>query len=111
MTQQIISMDEFVDHLSVLEQRIDKLEIENTRLLSLSLANTNVNGNVISKYVERELPKTNIISHNFLKRSFSVWGHFFIANLLIGIAVGIFYACLMMNLFGSVFNTLLQNHK
>jgi hypothetical protein len=33
------------------------------------------------------LPNIKLLSHNFLTRAFAVWGHFFVANLLIGIAV------------------------
>ena len=111
MSEQIISMNELIEHLGVLEGRINRLEAENTQLRSAALSNTNVDGNVIAKYVARALPQTNIINRNFLKRAFTVWGHFFVANLIIGVTVGICYACLMMTLFGSVFNTLLQNNK
>ncbi len=34
------------------------------------------------------VPNIKLISPNFLSRAFAVWGHFFVANLLISIAVG-----------------------
>lgn len=111
MTEQIINMNELIQHMSELEQRINKLETENSQLRSIVPANPNPDGNAIAKYVARVLPQTNIINPNFLKRAFTVWGHFFVANLIIGITVGICYACLMMTLFGSVFNSILQNNK
>jgi hypothetical protein len=33
------------------------------------------------------LPNTALISRNFLSRAFAVWGHFFVSNLLISLAL------------------------
>ena len=35
---------------------------------------------------ERRLPDSKIVSGDFLTRTFAVWGHYFVANLLIGLA-------------------------
>jgi hypothetical protein len=38
------------------------------------------------------LPNTALISRNFLSRAFAVWGHFFVSNLLISLAL----SCIMV---------------
>ena len=110
MTKQFKSMNELIEYLEILEERIKTLEGENKKLLATS-NRENIDGNAIAKYVSHILPRSNLFSPNFLKRAFTVWGHFFIANLIIGIIVGIAYACLMMVLFGSLFGNLIQNSK
>ena len=111
MLQQFKSMNELTECLRLLEERIKVLETDNGKL-KLAAPNTeNVDRNIIARYVSAHLPKTNLISPNFFKRAFAVWGHFFVANLIIGITVGIAYACLMMVFFGSIFGSLIQNSK
>jgi hypothetical protein len=111
MTQQFKTMNELIEYLEILEERIKTLEGENKILLATSNRENLDGGNAIAKYVSRILPRSNLFSPNFLKRAFTIWGHFFIANLIIGIIVGIAYACLMMVLFGSLFGNLIQNSK
>lgn len=108
--QQFKSMNELIEYLGIIEQRLQTLEIENRRLREIAQSNANnVDRNLISKYVSRALPQTNLLSPNFLKRAFAVWGHFFVSNLIIGVIIGIIYACLVMVLFGSLFGSILQN--
>jgi hypothetical protein len=110
MIQQFKSMNELIEYLGILEERIKTLEGENKILLATS-NRENIDGNAIAKYVSRILPRSNLFSQNFLKRAFTIWGHFFIANLIIGIIVGIAFVRLMMLLFGSLFGNLIQNSK
>lgn len=109
MLQQFKNMNELTEYLGALEERVGKLEEENRRLRFEQPSE--INGNIIAKYVARYIPRTNLINRNFLKRAFTVWGHFFVANLIIGITVGIAYACLMMIFFGSLFGNLIQISK
>lgn len=45
------------------------------------------------------VPKTMILDDNFLKRAFAIWGHYFVSNLIIGLAiafvVGVFVVMLI----------------
>ncbi len=107
MLQQFKSMNELVEYLGRLEERLKCLEEENHKLRAAPSDRNNVDENTIARYVARLLPQTNILHPNFLKRAFAVWGHFFVANLIIGITFGIIYACLMTILFSS----LLRNSK
>jgi len=38
-----------------------------------------------------EIPNSNIISPNFLSRAFAVWGHYFVAQLIIAIPIYIIF--------------------
>ena len=42
------------------------------------------------------IPQTSLLSPNFLARAFTVWGHYFVANLLIGLAIALPFICLAM---------------
>jgi hypothetical protein len=110
MPQQFKNMNELVEYLGTVEQRLQLLEAENKRLRAIIPSKTNtIDGNTISKYVSRALPQTNLLSSSFLKRAFTVWGHFFVSNLIIGIIAGLIYACLTVVLFGSIFGSIIQN--
>jgi hypothetical protein len=100
-----------VAYLRTLEERIKTLEAEDANARAIQPRSEAVDGNVIARYVARALPQTNILSQGFLKRAFAVWGHFFVANLIIGIVVGFAYLCLTMVLFGSMFGGLLHNSR
>ena len=106
MPPEIKNMNDLVGYLSVLEQRIHALEQENGQLKSALVSQADHEGNAIARYIHRILPNTNLLSPNFLKRSFAVWGHFFVANLIIGIIIGIGYVCLMLLLFRSLLGNL-----
>jgi hypothetical protein len=108
--QQFKSMNELIEYLGITEQRLQTSEIENRRSREIAQSSANnVDRNVISKYVSRASPQTNLLSPNFLKRAFAVWRHFFVSNSIIGVIIGIIYACLVMILFGSLFGSILQN--
>ncbi len=97
MLQQFKSMNELVQYLGTLEERVKCLEEENRqlRLAPPPTASSNVDERTVAKYVASFLPLTNIVHPNFWKRAFAVWGHFFVANLIISIPFVILYSCLM----------------
>ncbi len=102
MAQQFKNMNELVEYLGILEGRIKTLEAENVNLRAIQPKGESVDGNTIAKYVSRYIPQTNLLSPGFLKRAFAVWGHFFVANLIIGTVFGSIYFCVMMVVFGSL---------
>jgi hypothetical protein len=111
MPEQFKSMNDLVEYLGVLEQRVGTLESQNTELRAGNASQASLDGNEITRYVSRVLPQTNLISPNFFARAFAVWGHFIIANLIIGLSIGICYACVMMVMFGSLFGNFVQSQK
>ena len=109
MPQQFKSMNDLVEYLSTLEQRISKLQSENADLRAEINLMSNEREKAVAQYSSRAIPQTNLVSRNFWARAFAVWGHFFVANLIIGTIAGLTYACLMMVLFGSIFGNLIQS--
>jgi hypothetical protein len=95
--------------LSQVEYRLQVLEAENQRLRQAALApRESVDGRAIARYVHQALPRTNLINPAFLKRAFAVWGHFFVANLIISLMVAVVYGCVMIAfvaLLGASFGT------
>lgn len=47
-----------------------------------------------------------LVSNNFLKRSFAVWGHFMVAHLIIvfGVLLTIFILALIIGIFAGIFS-------
>jgi hypothetical protein len=111
MLQQFKSMNDLVAYLEALEKRIQTLETENRDLQALTPLHQQdgIDENALQKVVLDYFPNTNLIDPNFFKRAFAVWGHFFVANLIVGIILGIGYAGLALVLFGSVLGNLFQN--
>jgi len=111
MLQQFKSMEELTTYLGNLEERLKILEAENKKLQD-NASPREVIEIVIEEAIERivldYLPETSLLDHSFFKRAFAVWGHFFVANLIISLFFLILYACLMMVIFGSVFGNLIQ---
>lgn len=59
----------------------------------------------------KDISKSGLTSKNFLTRAFSVWGHFFVANLLISLALTCLFVILGLVLgvgLGDTFRNLLQ---
>lgn len=84
MALQFNNMNELVAYLGSLEERLRSLESEN---LSLKLQNETLNNYMkeMGSVAQKMLPKTNLISPKFLRRAFTVWGHSFVAGLIISI--------------------------
>jgi hypothetical protein len=38
--------------------------------------------------LEARLPRTNLVSPNFISRAFAVWGHYFVSNLILSLIFG-----------------------
>ena len=108
MTLQFKNSSELLDYLNVVEQRLKALELENHRLRSIAPPKIEVDTNLISQHVDNALPQTNLISPSFFKRAFTVWGHFFVAQLIIGVIFAICYFCLLATVFGSAFSNILK---
>lgn len=75
-------------YILALEKRIMYLEVENERLYQ-----------AIKDVPEFILPNTQIISPDFLRRAFAIWGHYFVAQLIIGLII---YGLILLTIvFGS----------
>jgi hypothetical protein len=102
MTLPFKNANELAEYLGKLEERIKALETENSQLRALATNREKVDGNMIVRAISPYIPQTNLLSSSFWKRAFTVWGHFFVANFIIGGIFFIIYLCLMMVMFGSI---------
>jgi hypothetical protein len=60
------------------------------------------------------VPNIKLISPNFLTRAFAVWGHFFVANLLISLVIGCLVGLLSLILgatFANFFQQIFQSFR
>jgi hypothetical protein len=83
MPPQFNNMNELTSYLARLEDRVMTLENQNQ---SLNRYITEMGGDA-----GKMLPKTSLISSSFIQRAFAVWGHYFVAQLIIGIPIFCIY--------------------
>lgn len=89
------NMTDMLTYLDALENRINALESEN-RLLKERLEQSRDERLMISAEMERFLPKSGLFSTSFWRRAFTVWGHYFAAQLAIGIVMFFVYLLLAL---------------
>ena len=94
MALKFANMNELVNYLELLEKRIQTLETENTDLRSQK--------DSLKEYIQelsgdaqKLLPKTGLVSSSFIQRAFTVWGHYFVAQLIISVPIACLYFILM----------------
>jgi hypothetical protein len=83
MPPQFNNMNELISYLAKLEDRVTTLERQNQ---SINRYITELGGDA-----GKMLPKTGLISSSFIQRAFTVWGHYFVAQLIIGIPIFCIY--------------------
>ena len=86
MSPQFNNMSELLSYLESLENRLKTIENENRVLMDQKEFLTKyIDG--LDKAEQPALPRTNIVSPSYIKRAFAVWGHYFVANLIISIPI------------------------
>ncbi len=106
MSPQFNNMSELLSYLESLENRLKTIENENRVLMDQK--------EFLTKYIDgldRDdkvvLPRTNIVSPRYLTRAFAVWGHYFVANLIISIPItAVIIAAYLLMLYGVIPNFL-----
>lgn len=83
MAPQFNNMNDLTNYLTALEDRVRALESQNE---SLKRYVTDLGGDA-----QKMLPKTSLLSPSFIQRAFAVWGHYFVAQLIIGIPIACIY--------------------
>ncbi|HSV86552.1 MAG TPA: hypothetical protein VLH85_08245 [Levilinea sp.] len=92
---QFRTQSEMIDYLALLENRITEMESQNQKQLA---AIEDLQQRPQPHPLEARLPKTNLLNPNFLKRAFAVWGHYFVATLLISLMTGAIYLVIFVAL-------------
>ena len=82
--------DELSEYLVKQEKRIDELESNNQKLTDYIRSNY-ARKDELKTLVLDIVPFSNLFSKNYLTRAFAVWGHYFVAQLIIGLCVGAVY--------------------
>ena len=77
MSAQFNNMNELTSYLDAMENRIKTLESQNESLRTYVTA--------MGGDAAKLLPKTGLLSGSFIQRAFTVWGHYFVAQLIISI--------------------------
>jgi hypothetical protein len=90
MSAQFNNMNELTSYLDAMENRVKALESQND---SLKHYITEMGGDAA-----KMLPKTGLLSRNFIQRAFTVWGHYFVAQLIISIP----FVCVYIILFFTI---------
>ena len=107
MLQQFKNMNDLVNYLGKLEERVNALEAENSKLRAIIPAKAALlDTNTVAQVVSNILPQTDILNRSFWRRAFAVYGHFFVANLIVGAIFFVIYLCLAAVLFGSALGNL-----
>ena len=95
------SMKELTDYLDGQEKRVLQLEIENQKLNSFLTAHY-VRKEELAQIRDSARQNTNLVSPSFLIRAFTVWGHHFVAQLIISVVLGLIIAILGASFFSNL---------
>lgn len=93
-------MNELTDYLARMETRLATIEAENTALRN-ALGQVKQQAAAKTFKTERGLPNTGIISDSFFTRAFTIWGHHFVAQLIITVPLFICYLIFVFALVAS----------
>jgi hypothetical protein len=91
MTLQFNNLNELTAYLGSLEDRVKLLENQNEIMRNYIAGH--------APDAPTALPKTNLLSNNFLQRAFTVWGHYFVAQLIISIPATCIYFIFLYTIF------------
>jgi hypothetical protein len=81
MSPQFSNMNELTSYLDSMEKQVKTLESQND-FLKQSLGR-------LEEGATNALPRTSLLSRRYMKRAFAVWGHYFVANFIIGLIISI----------------------
>lgn len=96
---EIKNLEDLNGYLTALEERIAVLEQEDRTVKGVI---NEINHDLqTSKRQEVSLPATGLLSHNFFTRAFTVWGHYFVASLIIGLVLSFIYLVIFVEILGS----------
>lgn len=88
MSPQFNNMNELTSYLDTLEKRVKMLEGQNENLVQSVIK--------AEEAPVRVLPSTGLLSRSYFKRAFTVWGHYFVASLIIGLVISIIAVTILL---------------
>jgi hypothetical protein len=90
MSAQFNNMNELTSYLDTLETRVKTLESQNESLRHYITE--------MGSDAAKMLPKTGLLSSSFIQRAFTVWGHYFVAQLIISVPFVCIYFILILTI-------------
>lgn len=100
-TPSFSNMNELTNYLVSMETRLATLESENNALRN-ALSQVKHKAEAQTFKTERGLPETGLVSDSFFIRAFTVWGHYFVAQLIIGVPIFICYLIFFFSLMSNM---------
>jgi hypothetical protein len=97
------NMNDLTTYLIAVETRLATLESEN-KIIRNQLGQVKYKTDSQIFKTEQGLPNTGLISDSFLMRAFTVWGHYFVAQLIIAIPMFICYMIFVFTLMSKMNN-------
>lgn len=94
-TPQFQSMTDLTAYLEAQQQRITALEGE-LQTLKAGIRPVEAQQQETLALVRAALPQTGLFSRSYFTRAFTVWGHYFVAQLLIALGVGVIYLAILL---------------
>jgi hypothetical protein len=82
------------EYIFALEKRIMYLEAEIDKVASVIKKTKFLDRDI--KEIEELIPNSDLLSNSFFTRAFAVWGHYFVAQLIIGLGIGAVYVVLIL---------------
>ena len=95
------NLNELTSYLTQLENRIVEVESENksSRETIEHMASEN---KALADFIREVIPKTTLFSRSFMLRAFTVWWHYFIAQLLIAVGIFVLVSVISLLVFGGL---------
>jgi|WetSurMetagenome_2_1015567.scaffolds.fasta_scaffold1532795_1 hypothetical protein len=82
--------EDLTDYLTRQEQRIQNLEQANAELIT-EIKKRFIHKDELPEIISDTIPNTGLFSRSFIKRAFSVWGHFLVAQLILAAIFSVIY--------------------
>jgi len=96
MAAQYNAQNDLNVYLQNLERRMQNLEWENQQLREA----VQQGGLGNAQALMQSLPRTGLLSQSFMTRAFAVWGHYFVAQLIISLVIFVIYLIFMVVIIG-----------
>lgn len=93
--------EDLTDYLTRQEQRIQNLEQANAELIT-EIKKRFIHKDELPVIISESIPNNGLFSRNFLKRAFSVWGHYFVAQLIIAVIFLAIYFVIFIFILGKI---------
>ena len=98
---QFKNMNELIQYLNDLEQRINILEEQNLALRT-SMEELNGKNRELVEFLKDSWPKTSLFNSNFWVRAWTIFGHNLVIQLIIGVFILILYLVFLAPMIASM---------